>query len=256
MRACSAGGDEGGGRVGAHAAGVGASISVVAALVILRGGERQYGLVAGHDDEAHFLALQEFFDDDGAAGRSEAAAEHGGGRLDRGLGGRADHDPLAGGQPVRLDHHGQALGADVGRIEIVRRKGRVACGGNAVAPEKFLGEGLGAFEARRRPRGTEAGAAGRGEAIDDAGDQRDFGADDGQGDVFARGKFEQGVDGVGRDVDIAHLGLERRAGVARRDEDLVHARRLRAFPCQRVFTAAAADDEDFHGGPARAQWRK
>ncbi len=37
---------------------------------------------------------------------------------DRGLGGRADHDPLAGGQPVRLDHHGQALGADVGRIEI------------------------------------------------------------------------------------------------------------------------------------------
>ena len=64
-------------RIGAHAAGVRSLIAVVAALVVLRGGERQHLLVARHHDEADFLALQELLDHDGVAGGAETAAEHG-----------------------------------------------------------------------------------------------------------------------------------------------------------------------------------
>ena len=52
--------------------------------------------------------------------------------------------------------------------------------------EKVLGEGLRAFEARGAARRTEAAPIGRGEAIDDAGDQRTLGSDDGEVDILAR----------------------------------------------------------------------
>jgi hypothetical protein len=63
-------------------------------------------LVARDDDEADFLAAQEFLDHDGLTGAAETAAEHGGGRVDRRLMGLADDDTLAGREPVGLDHHG------------------------------------------------------------------------------------------------------------------------------------------------------
>jgi len=46
----------------------GTQVAVVAALVVLRGGERQHGLAARDHDEADLFSMQEFFDHDGAAG--------------------------------------------------------------------------------------------------------------------------------------------------------------------------------------------
>src|SRR5690606_35905997 len=45
----------------------------------------------------------------------------------------------------------------------------------------------------------------------------------------------------------AALVLVRGAGVAGRDQHLGDARGLGELPCQRMFAAAGADDEDFHG---------
>ena len=81
-----------------------------------------------------------------------------------------------------------------------------------------------------------------------------FGADDRKVDLFAPRKGEQGRDVVGGDVDVGRVGLEPRAGVARRDEDLRHARRLRNLPGQRVFAAAGTDDQDFHEGMGDGGW--
>jgi hypothetical protein len=221
-------------------------IAVVATLMVLRSGERQHSLIARDHDEADFLAAQEFFDHDGVTGAAETAAEHAGGRFDRRLVGRADDDALAGREPVGLDDHGQSLCPDIGRIEGVFVERRVARCRYTVAFEEILGKRLRPFQARRGPGGTKARATCGGEAIDDAGDQRTFGTYDGECDFLARRKLEQGLDIVGRDVDIAYLGLERRARVPRSDEHVVNARRMRALPRQRVFAAATADDQNLH----------
>src|SRR4029453_15024807 len=95
---------------------------------------------------------------------------------------------------------------------------RVASGRNVVAREEILGECLGAFELRGDPARAEAAAAGSAETVDDAGNERRLGTDDGQRDVFAPGEFEQAVE-VGRgNIDIADARFARAAGVARRDQ--------------------------------------
>ncbi len=75
------------------------------------------------------------------------------------------------------------------------------------------------------------------------------GTHDGEPDVLTRREFDQGLDGVGGDVDIAYLGLERGARIAWGDEHLMNPGRLRAFPRQRMFAAATADDENLHAIP-------
>ena len=55
----------------------GPGVGVAQALVILRGGHGQDVSAIGHDDEAGFLAGQEFLDDHQVAGRAELPAEHG-----------------------------------------------------------------------------------------------------------------------------------------------------------------------------------
>ena len=63
-------------RIGAHAAGVRSLVAVTDALVILRRGQRDRGLAVAQREEGGFLAVEEFLDDDFAAGFSEPAAEH------------------------------------------------------------------------------------------------------------------------------------------------------------------------------------
>ena len=63
------------GRVGAHAAGVGALVAVEGALVVLRRGERQHGLAVGEREEARFLAVEKLLDHELGAGRAERAAK-------------------------------------------------------------------------------------------------------------------------------------------------------------------------------------
>ena len=56
------------GRVGAHAAGIGALIVIEDTLVILRRCQRKNMLAVGQDHERDFFAVEKFFDDDFVAG--------------------------------------------------------------------------------------------------------------------------------------------------------------------------------------------
>ena len=162
--------------------------------------------------------------------------------------GVANDDSLSRGESVGLDDHGQALRPDVRGIEGGGGECGVARRGYAMAPQEFLGECLGAFETRRGTRWAEAGAPGGGKAIDDPGDQRAFGPDDGERNVLAHRECQQGFDVLGGDVDIPDLGLECGSGVAGRHPHFAHARGLRAFPGEGVFAAACTDDQNLHAG--------
>ena len=64
--------------------------------------------------------------------------------------------PLAGGEPVGLDHDRRALRAHVVLGRGGRREAPIGGGRDAVGLAQVLGEALGAFEPRRRPVGPNA----------------------------------------------------------------------------------------------------
>ncbi len=74
-----------------------------------------------------------------------------------------DDHALAGGQAAGLHHDGHGLRGQPRGIEIRARELAVARGGNAMAHQEFLGEGLGAFQLRRGLCWAEAGQATRAE---------------------------------------------------------------------------------------------
>ena len=112
-----------------------------------------------------------------------------------------------------------------------------------MALEEGLGEGLGAFQLRGGAARAEAAQAARREQVGDARDQRAFRPDDRQRDALALREVRELLELLRTDGYVAHLRLARRAGIAGRDEHLGDARRLRAFPGQRMLAAAAADNE-------------
>ena len=102
------------GRVGAHAAGVGARVAVADALVILRRRQRQRVRAVDEREEARLLALEEFLDHDLAAGLAERAGEAG---VDRGLGfcaRLAMMTPLPAASPSALTTIGQLFASQIG----------------------------------------------------------------------------------------------------------------------------------------------
>ena len=236
-------------RIGAHAAGVGSAITVVAALVILGAGERQAVRAVRHDDEARLLAGQELLDHHLAAGLTELAGEH---RLRRGarlLDGGGDHHALAGGQAARLDHQRRALAAQPRGIEAVAREGRGARRRNAMASQEFLGKGLGALEPRGRLARSEALQSARGECVDRACHQRCLRPDDGELDLLGGCQLHEPRDVLRRDVHVAYLGFRRGARVAGSHQHVRDARGGGALPGERVLAATPADDQNFHGTP-------
>ena len=114
--------------------------------------------------------------------------------------------------------------------------------------QEILGEGFRALELRCSGTGAEAGQAGVLEAVDDAGDERRFGADNREVDSFLLRERDQGVDVVRRYRRIANLVLARRTRVARRDDDFVSG--LRTFPRERMFAAAGSNDQNLHAANA------
>ena len=76
--------------------------------------------------------------------------------------------------------------------------------------------------------------------------QRAFGPDDRQVHGLVLRQLQQRVEVGGVDGDVAALGLARGAGVAGGDDHFGDARGLGELPCQGVFAAAGADDEDLH----------
>ena len=121
---------------------------------------------------------------------------------------------------------------------------RVAPRRHAGFVHDFLGEGLAALEPGGGAARAEHEQAVLGEQIGDAGDQRGFGADDGQIDLLAAGEGQQAGEIVGCDGDRVGLLLD--AGVARRAEHLGGQRRGTEGMNEGVFATAAADNQNAH----------
>jgi len=136
-------------------------------------------------------------------------------------------------------------------------EGAVRPGGHAGRVEDVLAKRLAAFELRGGFGRAENLQAGRGEFIDDALDQRRFGADDGQIDFFVGREFEQRVDVLRADGQVDGAGFGAR--VAGRAKNGIHQRRLADFPGQSMFASAAADNQHFHHSlltacPRKQEW--
>lgn len=166
--------------VGAHAPGVWALVVVEDVLVVLGREEGQDGGAIGKGDEADLFSDEEFFDDQALAGGADEFSRHE--LLDGGAGFRhrlGDDDSFPGGEAVSFEDDGcfvffegfQGVGF-VGR-------GVEPRSGDVVTCEEILGEDLAAFQLCGGLDGAEDGAAGLAELVDDAIDERGFGADDG-----------------------------------------------------------------------------
>ena len=216
--------------------------------MVLRGGKRQDVTAVGHDDEARFLAGEEFLDHHLVSGGAELPAEHrlcGADRLRDRVG---DDHPLAARQTARLHHQRGALRAHPVLIESVAAEGGGARRGNTVAAQELLGEGLRALEPRCIAARSEAAESRRGEGVDDAGDERRFRSDDRQIDALGTRELYQRGSVLGGDADIAHPRLGGRAAVAGRHQHLADACRGGAFPGERVLATASTDDQYLHEG--------
>ncbi len=101
-------------RIRAHAARVGAGVALADALVVARRRERERGLAVAQREQRQLGALEELLDDD----RDVAEAlvlEHLGQRRAGLVLALGDHDALAGGEAVGLDHRGVARRSRPGR---------------------------------------------------------------------------------------------------------------------------------------------
>src|SRR5690606_12647122 len=122
-----------------------------------------------------------------------------------------DH-ALARRQAVGLDDDGGTLLAQVGQGRLDFGEVGVGGGGNGVAGEEILGEGLGAFQLGGAGGGAVTLEAALAEQIDHPSHQRSLRTDNGQGDI--------GGSKVGQLVQLQHvdghvlaLGLGGRTGI-------------------------------------------
>ena len=121
----------------------------------------------------------------------------------------------------------------------------VSGGGNLVPHHKALGKILGGFQLRRRPGRTEDPQPCATERIHHTGRQRRFRADDRERNLFLLREIGK-LHGVG-DEDVLQPGIERGTSIARSDQNDLYALGLGHFPGQSMFTAARANNENFHG---------
>jgi len=215
--------------------------------VVLGGGQGERPLPVHEGQEARLLALQELLHHAARARLAEGAPLHD--LADGGLGGggiRAEEDPLARGQAVRLDRKGAPPRAheSLGLLRVAEDpEGRR---GDARLPHELLGEGL----ARLDPGGgflrAEDAESLRLQPVGQAERQGGLGAHHHEAGPLAPGEGEETPDVLGRDGFVsAHLGRARVAGGA---EDLGDLRALLELPGQGVLPPARAHDEEFHGG--------
>ena len=217
--------------------------------MVLRAREWDRGLAVAEHHEGGFLALEIFLDYNARAGLSQAAAEHhvdGVLRLHDGIG---DHDSLASGQAVGLDHDRRGVGAGLrphigvscGRVG----ETRVGGGRNPVGFAQVLGKTLGAFQPCGGLARAEGPDSGGGKIVDDAGAQRPLRSDHDQIDRARPAEFDHRrmIGGIERQ----QFGLVRDAGVAGRAIESLHQRARRHLPGQRVLAPAGTKEKDVHG---------
>jgi hypothetical protein len=240
------GGDDVGGGVGAHAAGVGAGIPVADTFVVLRGGEDDVVSSGGDDEDGGFFAEHAVFDENLAARGAEfVAGEH---VLDGGFGfgeGLGDDHAFAGGESVGFDYDGGAALADVGEGGFDLGEDARGGGGDAVFEENLFGENLGGFEAGTIGFGAVGGDADFGEGVHEAEGERDLGTDDDEVDFLALDEGDETGDVVGGNGESRDLGGD--AGVAGSGDHAGAGGGGEDGFDERVLAAAGADDEDVFG---------
>ena len=241
-----------GGRVGAHAAGVRAGVAFADAFMVLAGGHGQYIAAICEYDKTRLLAAEKLLDHHATAGFAKGIArEHvGDGRLGVFQGFCHDH-ALAGGQAIGFYHNRCAAFTQVGEGGLQLGECVVGRGGNIVALEKILGEGLRALELGSAAARAKAGQRTFREVIHDAGHQWRLGPHDRQ--TYRVGRCELCQRGEIHHIDghVLHTGLQCGSRVARRHVYGLCQRRLRRLPGQRVFAPAAADNQYVHSHTPR-----
>ena len=241
------GGENGGGGVGAHAAGVEAGVALAHALVVLRADQGDRLTAADHREEGRLLAIQEILDDDfGARGAERRVDHHVVHGVQGGLYVHRDNDAFARGESIRLDDDGRTLFLYVGLGRLGVGEALVLGGGDVILSEEILEETLGALEPGGVLGGSEARDVGSDEGVGDAVDEGRLGTDHHEADVVVLAELDDsGVIGV-LDVHDLNAVLDDDARVAGRAVELAAGGALLEAPAQGVLAPAAADDEDVH----------
>ncbi len=165
--------DDGRGRVGAHTARVRTAVAVIPGLVVLGACERHDARAVDERDEARFFAGEELFDDDfGAGGTEDAVLENAIERLGGLVDALRDDDSFPRCEAVGLDHDRRTQSRRIGSRFREARERPIGRRGYRMPREEVLRIGLRALEPCSGGRRSEALQAARGEAVDDAGDER------------------------------------------------------------------------------------
>ena len=232
--------------VGAHATRVRALVVIEDALVVLCRRENHVVLAVANHEDGGFFAIHEFFDHDRLAGFTEdrLVAEHFFHGVVRFLVGHADDGALARSEARRLHHDrsrvfGEELlrGGEIG-------EGLEGCRRHVILLHDILAEGLGAFErgsSRSRAESAEPTTA---EFIHHASDQRNFGADNREVNLFGYGE-------VGDCLRVSHVDRHAlaevcHARVARSAHESIAQRRLLDCKSDGMFATTATNDENIH----------
>ena len=232
--------------ISAHSTSVRALVVVKDALVVLSRRENHVVLAVANHEDGGFFAVHEFFDHDRLAGFTEdgLVTEHFFDSVVRFLVGHADDGALARSEARRLHHDrsrvfGKELlgGGEIGEgLEGGRR--------HVVLLHDILAKGLGAFERGSSRSRAESAQPATAEFIYHAGDQRNFGADDREVNLFGHGE-------VGDSLRVGHihrhaLAEVSHARVARSAHESVAQRRLLDCKSDGMFATTATNDENIH----------
>ena len=159
------GSDHGNGRVDAHAAGVGALVTIEGALVVLRGGKRHQRRAVGEREKRALGTVEGLLHNHRGPRLAKAAREALAHARQGFLGVLRHDDALACGQAVGLHHARTIETTNVLLAGLLLGEGAPGRGGNAGAGHDLLGELLGALHARSGGVGPKAGDAGRAHGI-------------------------------------------------------------------------------------------
>src|SRR6266513_2219423 len=157
---------------------------------------------------------------------------------------RSNGYPFTEGKAVRFDHNGkfQSL-AVTKRFAAIGECPRFGCR-DFLRAHQFFRENFGGLNASRRLSRTKRTQFLSSEKIDNPRGKRIVRTDDRQIDTITFGETNKRLQVIGGNRDI--LGNFGGTGVSRRAENPLRMRRLPQFPCKRVFTAATANDQNFH----------
>ena len=217
--------------------------------MILTGRQRQYVPAIAQDNETGLFTRQEFFDHDARPLRPRLtrlmrAAEHEVHGLMRLLQRQRHHDALARSKSVGLDHDRCALAIKVS----VRRSGFgesfIVGRRNAVALHEGFGKSLGTFQLSGGATRSKYPQAMLAKLIHHTRRQWPLRTHHSESDLVGQRPRAEFLNGS--DIHVLIPAVRGGASVARCQINFLHPGRLRQLPRQRMFTTAAADDENLH----------